>query len=221
MLSEPRSVQKQILTSSIQVIGTLMTKHNPPSFISWAAARKQTPISAALFVGLLLLCGCGTPWHVVRQANPNPFLGAKQFALQAVTFTDLQVGNITESTYLQRKDQKQQQSWQADQAALADLFAKQLRRNVTHAGMAVADQSPFTISPRVTRIEPGSYLFPTEVNMSVCLLDGSGNTLDEVTLLEQVQFDLFSGASSGQRIRTASAILGNNFASYLRKRTKK
>jgi hypothetical protein len=198
-----------------------MTKHTELSCSFSVATKKQISVSAFLFLSLLFLCGCGTPWIVERQANPNPFLGAKQFALLPVTFTNLQVGRIAESTYLKRKDQQQQQSWQADQQALADLFARQLKRGLASAGIVLADQSPFTISPRVTRIEPGSYWNPTEVNMNVCLLDGSGNTLDEVTLNSGVPFDLLGGASSGQRIRTASGILGNDFAYYLRKRTKK
>jgi hypothetical protein len=202
-------------------MATLMKNPNTISFFMKAVAKKQTPIHIALFVSLLFLCGCGTPWVAEQQANPNPFLGVKQFTLQSVTFTNLHVGNIAETTYLQRKDQQQEQSWQADKQALADLFAKQLKHRLAGAGIMLEDQSPFTISPRVTRIEPGSYINPTEVNMSVCLLDGNGNTLDEVTICGVVPFDLFFAASSGQRIRTASGILVYDFAHYLRQRTKK
>jgi hypothetical protein len=206
---------------SIQSIENLMTKHNQLSSVAGAAANIRTPINAALFTLLLLLCGCGTPWHVVRQADPNPFLGARQFALQPVAFSNLVVGKIPESTYLERKDPKQQESWQADKQALNDLFAKQLQRSLKGPGYVLTNQAPFTISPRVSRIEPGSYAYPTEISLSVCLLDANGQTLDEVFFYQGVAFELIGGAASGQRIRTASQLLGHTVSAYLRKRTKK
>jgi len=192
-----------------------------PSLFSRSTAARRIPAITVLLLSLLLLCACRNPLKVVKQANPNPFLGAKQFVMLPVTFTNLQVGKIQENTYLQRKNPQQQQSWQADKQALAELFLERLKRKISSAKLMLVDTAPFTITPRVTRIEPGSYWNPAEVNMSVMISDASGASLDEVTISELVSFDLLVAASSGQRIRSAAELSGNDLATYLRKRTKK
>jgi hypothetical protein len=123
--------------------------------------------------------------------------------------------------YLERKDEKQRQSWRADQEALAALFAERLSHQLAGVGITLVEPSPFTIRPQVTRIEPGSFMNPTEVNMRVYISDATGNILDEIALSRMVPFDMLTAPASGQRIRTAAKMLGYDYGTYLRRLTRK
>jgi hypothetical protein len=169
--------------------------------------------------------GCGAPWQVVRQADPNPLLGKTDFAVAPVGYEGLMVGQMTEADYLAKKEPQSQSSFQGDKEGMAQVFMDQLaatRGGLNIAGGTQAPPSGFFVRPTVNFIEPGSFNgfvnFPSEARMDVQLIDAQGALIDEIVVRTRVASDI-SAPSSGQRLRMAAERLGHLVSRYLRVRT--
>ena len=120
---------------------------------------------------------CTSPWKVIRQAVPNPFLGANpHFFVTEIVYENLQVGNISEDEYLSRKKAIQQQHWKEDKIFLSSHFMNGLKRNGEELSFRFKGEpkkDEFVIQPIVNFLEPGFYAVvqrPTEVRMRVLIL---------------------------------------------------
>jgi hypothetical protein len=173
------------------------------------------------------LIGCRPPWAVIVQTAPDPFLGQRHFAVQPIDFTALTVGDTPEPVYLAGKDAGQRASFAADKEALNERFLQQLITDAGEAGIQVVPatgpaDSPFTIRPSVSFIEPGFYAFvaaiPSHVRMNVRILAPDGRVFDEIVLNHFTPSDMFARAASGSRLREDGAGLGKTVAKYLRVR---
>ncbi|MEI8259161.1 MAG: hypothetical protein WCJ30_26125 [Deltaproteobacteria bacterium] len=186
--------------------------------------RRQFNLFATL-VAALLMGSCAPGYTIVRQAMPNPFLGAHSFSVEPVHFETLQVGQMTEAEWLSRKTPEQQASYMADRQAMIERFvARMTARNPGIEIIAGPPAGPqtFIIRPILEFIEQGYYVFvshrDTEARMRVQVLNQSGQVLDEFLAYTRVQADLYHPATGG-RLRTAADRLSDSVTHYLRDRT--
>jgi hypothetical protein len=181
------------------------------------------PVLSSLFViaFALLVSACGPRWTVIRQAVPDPFVGQRQFVIEAIHFDNLMVGDKTERDYLAGKEGDQAASFSADKADMATRYAEALIS--ASEGLQFPhdpSQGGFIVRPIVSFIEPGFYAFashPTEVHMRVQLLNAQGQVLDEIAVRSSIPAGITNPAS-GNRIRQAGADLGRVTAKYLKSR---
>jgi hypothetical protein len=158
---------------------------------------------------------------VVRQTVPDPFVQRPHFAVEPIHFEDLRVGGKSEGEYLSGKEPDQQSKWQADKEAMSAGFAAALA--AAGEGLSVGALVPegWVVRPVVTFIEPGFYAGiaagPTEVRMTVQVLDGKGAVLDEIAVHSNIAATMGT-AAVGTRLRDAADDLGHVVAGYLRTR---
>jgi len=183
-----------------------------------------TAIRSAL-VAAAFLVGCATPWKVVRQADPNPFSGAREFGLEPLVFDGLRVGSGTEATYLSGKDAADVAAWHEGKAALEGEMRAGLAGALQRHPLLAPGAARWSLRPNVTFIEPAI----TKVEMTLFLVDAqSDSVLDEVRfeciekpgqtsglMVSQVP----TGQSVGERVRACGRRLGEQAAEYLRART--
>jgi hypothetical protein len=172
----------------------------------------------------LLVVGCGPRWVVVRQASPNPLLGARRFAVDRVHFEGLRVGGKSEAEYLAGKDEGQRASFEEDKRAFEGTFAAALTAGAQGISLVQppAEAETFVVRPAVGWFEPGFYAGvaarDTEVELVTQIVRASGEVVDEFTVRSRIPATLTS-PSSGDRLRKAGDDLGGVVAKYLRTRT--
>lgn len=193
-----------------------------PSASAHQLGRGYSRLAAFLFAAALLTTGCQS-WVVVKQAKPNPLVGKSAFALEELHFEAVSIGGKTETAYLADKEEKSRQSWQTDKTEAVRIFADKLRagtRGVTFTDPATPG-AQFVVRVLVTYWEPGSYAvvlnIPSEMRLSMTVADDKGSVVDEVAFKRQIGATMTS-PSSGDRMRTAAELLGNDVASYLNTR---
>jgi hypothetical protein len=175
-------------------------------------------------LSLLALAGCGPPWVVRAQASPNPLLGQKRFAVKSIDYTGLRVGEKTEEGYLAEKDADSRSNWAGDKTGMNDEFFNKLRSGAKDAGIEVVpgEDADYVIEPRVPWIEPGFYAVvaskPSEVQMTVRILDRSGALVDEIEMRHQTAASMTNPAV-GNRLRDDAEAIGGYMAKYLEQRT--
>jgi hypothetical protein len=177
------------------------------------------PLLAPAFA-LLLTAACGTPWTVVRQASPDPFAGKPDLIVEPLHFDSTQVGEKSEKEYAAGKQPDEQASWQADKQGMSERFEAGLMSE-GEGTLHVGGPGGATVRPIVTFIEPGFYAYvashPSEVDISVMVLDAAGNVADEITAKVVVGASMTDPAS-GTRLRQAAERLGKIVAQYLKTR---
>lgn len=172
-------------------------------------------------IGLVMMA-CSPGYKIVKQATPNPFLGAKTFVVLPVDFTGLNVGGNSEEEHLAKKEDKQAESFQADKDGLSQLFINELKSDAASEGIgiqaAAGEVATFIIKPMVSFIEPGWYAgimaSPSKVQMTVKITDKDGNELDEIFIEHGTQSGITNPAS-GQRLRSDGEAIGGITASYI------
>lgn len=168
------------------------------------------------------LLGCGPSWEVVTVAIPNPFVGAKELALEPMHFEDMSVGEKRESTYLAEKDAEQRKSWEEDKKGFDEQFRASLSTSLPEAQFKdPKEKLPFLVRPRVMLIEPGFYAvtasLSTEVRITVEILNDQNEVIEIINFRKSVPGTL-NNPSVGGRLRTAAEALGEQVAQYLRTR---
>jgi hypothetical protein len=171
---------------------------------------------------LALVTGCGPRWQIVKQANPNPMVTDSKFFVEKPTFDNARVGGKSEPEYAAGKNPDQQASWAADKAAFMEEFGNGYTDDREAVGVAAAAGEGFVVKSNVTWIEPGFYAAvaarPTEVKMTVQVLDKAGVVQDEFLIRSAIQATL-TNPSTGGRFRDAGKDLGRVVAKYMKKRT--
>jgi hypothetical protein len=171
---------------------------------------------------LAFITGCGPRWQVVKQANPNPMVADSKFFVEKPDFDAARVGGKSDAEYAAGKNPEQQASWAADKAAFMEEFGNGYTDARENVGAATAPGEGFVVKSHVTWIEPGFYAAvaarPTEVKMTVQVLDKAGVVQDEFLIHSAIQATL-TNPSSGGRLRDAGKDLGHVVAKYMRKRT--
>jgi uncharacterized lipoprotein YmbA len=185
---------------------------------------KRIPVRAGLLLTLALALvaasGC-SPWTIVKQANPNPLAGQKALVAEPLHFESMKVGSKTEAEYLAGKDGKQQESWKADLASMTQLFADNLARQAKGVQITAGSAGPLVVRPIVTMIEVGNFNgvfnIPTDVMVTLQIVDDKGTVLDDINYKITVAADLIR-PSVGQRLRTAAELAAARAASYIQTR---
>jgi hypothetical protein len=193
---------------------------------------RRSLLGTGLAVLALSVLGCTNSWHVITQANPDPFVGQTTFGLLPIDYENLHLSYYrTEAQYLSKKSTETQQSLQADKEALNEEFTKALIEGARGQGIKVtpasgSEASPFTIRPYVTFLEPGFYaayfhdaLPPSRVVMSLRITTPAGQVLEEIRL-EHSTPATESDPSSNDRLRADGAGLGKTVARYLSSRVR-
>ena len=187
---------------------------------------KAVVVAAMALVGV----GCGPSWQVVKQANPNPFVGVKNFSLENVSYPQggIQVGDKTEDAWLAEKKPEQVESYKKDKDDTANAIAKKLTEN--KSGLAFSQVPPgtpaagdtFLVKPIITFLEPGIFTavfnIATTVRMSAQVLDKSGTVVDEIAFTASQPADLYHPAT-GPRMVNCGEELGEQLVKYLQSRT--
>lgn len=184
----------------------------------------------AVLLALLALSGCAPKWTVLRQAEPNPFVGKTEFAVLPVDYGDLKVGEKSEAQYLSEKDEGQRASFAGDKQGMADNFLAALREEASAEGLVVqqaaGEVKVFLLRPHVYFVEPGFYAVvasaPSQVAMKVTIESPDGKVLDEIELSHQTDSrsgfsvgGISTNPSSGGRLRDDAAALGEAVGEYL------
>lgn len=184
---------------------------------------------AAFTLVATLLTGCGANVAVIRQAEPNPFVGSPRFQVAPLETKGLLVGEMSEEQYLASKDEAQRASFQEDKAAMAERFQAGFAEAVSDAGLAVANDAPFVVRPRLVFVEPGFYAVlasaPSQARMRVAITTPDGKVLDEIELAHSTDSKsgmsvggISTNPSSGGRLRDDAAAIGEAVGAYLAER---
>ncbi|WP_437307634.1 hypothetical protein [Sorangium sp. So ce388] len=197
--------------------------------------HRRSFIAVAL-VGVAALAGCAPRWRVVTQANPDPFVGQRYFALVPIDYVGLTLIDEPEDMYLAKKDADEQRSFVQDKASVNEEFAKTLISHAKEQGIDVAEvsdpaSSPFVIRPYVGYMNPGFYAVvssaPSQIMLTLRITTADGKVLDEVqfssrTASPNPNTDLSRAdsdkLSSGGRWREDARIIGEAAAGYLASR---
>lgn len=179
----------------------------------------------AMLFGLFLVA-CGPPYRVIKQAEPNPFVGAKQFVVMPIDYSGLHVGSKTAEEYENDKSDKQAASFEGDKEGMNNMFQTGLKEKAAKNGIGVdaaaGEVKTFVIKPIVSFVEPGFYAYvashPSKVTMNVKITDKDGKELDEI-LVEHQTAATMTNPSSGGRLRDDGEALGAYVAKYLEDRT--
>ena len=171
----------------------------------------------------MVLAGCGSPWVIVKQGNPNPLTPATQFAVENTTFNQLEVGKKTEGDYLAGKTSEQQQSFQNDKNAFGGGFTTGVQKGRATLDIAGPDQlaGRFVVHSNVTFLEPGNFNgfinLATQMRTHVVITDPSNAPIDEIDVHCVVGADIYH-PTVGARVSECGRLTGNYAARYLRQR---
>lgn len=180
-------------------------------------------LKLSMVLSTWLWMACGSPYTVIHQAQPNPFLGTKNFVVKSIDFSQLRIGVRTETQYVADKSERQDGSFEGDKQAMNEVFYRTLRATAAENELRVdrADAKPsdaFVIIPIITFIEPGFYAAvaqtPSKVVMTLKIVSPNGNDLDEIEVSHSSGSSPAS-PSSGQRLRNDAAAIGETIANYV------
>jgi hypothetical protein len=188
--------------------------------------RTRSLSLAAIAFACLFAVGCAKPYHIIHQAQPNPFIGKTQFVIAPVDFTGLRVGSKTEDEYIADKKDESVESWNGDKQAINDKFQESLSGRSAEKGLDVTPANgvvhTYLIKPQVRFIEPGFYAYvakaPSKVEMVVVITDEHNNEIDKIMVEHGTDSGMFN-PSSGQRLRSDAEALGSYVSIYLKDRT--
>ncbi len=186
---------------------------------------------AVMVAALALLFGQGcTHWTVVKQANPNPFVGQKKFVLEEPSFDGLMVDTRTEADFKSGRSSEENGRWDADKKRVVEAFVAALRDDTHDLEWASEPGDAVLVRTHITNmhggISAGIVSTAAHVAMTVQLLKGN-EVLDEiVTAGEYSQNESIhvggvatGGYSGSDRLGKAADKLGGYVASYLASRT--
>ncbi len=190
---------------------------------------RAVSVSAALLLGAATVSGCGPAWTVVRQAQPSPFNAQSAFAVEPIAYEGLKVGGKNEADYLAEKKPEQVEAWRSDlgklNQAFSDSLVKEGKGLQVTAGAAAAP-GPYSVKPMVSFIEPGVWAavvnIPSEVRMTLRIVDGQGTVVDEVSTSVKYATQSIMGVpvnvSVTERLNECGKLLGESAAKYLKVR---
>ncbi|MGC4118909.1 MAG: hypothetical protein QM765_30955 [Myxococcales bacterium] len=186
---------------------------------------------------VLFLCSCGLGFTVIRQANPNPMSGKKQFSVAPVDFSKVQFGNpgrYAEEDYLQ-KNLKKDKSLDEARASLQqgkELFGKSFASGLMYYGRnkggfetatgAIAPDS-FVVKAVVTDLEPGFAAAitaaPCVAKATITIEDSTGKEVDVFEVKGSHVHDSYAFGYD-KRVGPCGDPLGAEVGRYLARRIK-
>ena len=173
---------------------------------------------------LVVSSGCGPSWTVIKESNPNPYLGNKTFSYQPIDFTNLRVGDSTEEAWMSDKDPEVLAEWQVDKKSISDVFFQSVREQVADEGITIDDQAAqYTLEAKIDWLEPGWYAFvvnrPSLVRLRFRVLDRNGTVIDEILVASSTAPRLLDGTvKMAVRLRRDAGKMAGNAARFLRER---
>ncbi|HEX5053987.1 MAG TPA: hypothetical protein VFZ65_19570 [Planctomycetota bacterium] len=180
----------------------------------------RSPLLCCSLVFSLALAGC-SPWTVVQQAEPNPFVGQKDFAFSPLEFSSKPT-----------VDPGKEEDLAHDLEAMGQVYATTLRDAGTKAGLHITEgRDPFTIHSDVTTLDLGGFWVGySDVGMTIELRKPDGTVLDKITVDRRIQIhdsdDSVRGTistvkslDSGNRIRQGAKEIADVIVEYLSERT--
>ncbi len=186
------------------------------------APHKLALSCCVLILGLSV--ACGTPYVVVRSAEPNPFTGIRAYAVQPLELLDLQVDSKPESEFLAAKGDELDK-WATIKTNIRTNFDAALSTEMLRAGLRVDPDAEFVLRPFTTRIDTGYYRIPAwlavaRVHVQVEIKSKLGEVLDEIYLDLGVHYDLLMSPTVNGRLKDAAKLSGEGTAEYLAERSK-
>jgi hypothetical protein len=152
-------------------------------------------------------------------------MGQRNFVVEPIHYENALINHQSEREFLADKSAKQIASWQADKSDADGVFFQHLAANSAGLNVVLAAQPPgpgtFVLRPICTSIETGALTAvnaPTEMRLTVQVLDSRGELIDEIASAIAVAAQIWN-PSSGGRLRQAGAFHGTQIANYLHLRT--
>lgn len=184
----------------------------------------------------LFVVGCAPPWTVIKQAEPNPFTGKKEFVVMPVDYSGLKIGEKTEEEYLGAKEEKAEEkgkesktreSLQTDKEEVSNRFQDHLKKVSAKDGISVnlatGEVTTFVIKPHIGFMEPGFYAYvasrPSEIVMTLKIEDKDGKLLDEIEIKHRTEASMIN-AAAGTRYRKSGDAIGDIVGEYIRLRVR-
>jgi len=193
--------------------------------------RIKLSVAALVLGSTMMAIGCGGPWTIVKQANPNPFNAQTQFAVAPVTFNNLKVGKKMEGEWLATKKPETQMSHQNDKASFSARFQQAcVSRAKGLPIQPLVEGAPFpgfTVHGNVYWMEPGVYAvvysISTQVRMMVDIVDPAGQVADQfevsANVAPQIPFTPIVMYTVVDRLNRAAEEVAGRVDQYLRLRT--
>jgi len=171
---------------------------------------------------MLSLTACGPAWVVVKQANPDPFVGAKKFSA-AVDYTNMKFNGKDEAAFVAAKPEENKAGWDKTKEVFGTNFMDTFKAKAKDAGYEIVEaDAQFAIKVMVGDIDPGFYAVmaqnPTTTPITLLVTAPDGTVLDEVTMRSRTNGDTFH-PSPDSRIREDGMNLGKLVVKYLNSRT--
>ncbi len=162
---------------------------------------------------VLLLAGC-SPYSVVKQAAPNPFVGQSRFALLPFDWSGLSVEGQTEANWDKGNDDDMRREWVQDKQNAAHVFIQVLTDSVSsrvqlYPSDALAP-SGYSLKPMARELDVGG-LRPTRFTVRLQLLDSTGFVVDEASSTHKSK----SGEFFPTRIVEAATLCGDGLGQYI------
>ena len=195
---------------------------------------RNTKTLAGITLLALAGIGCGPTWIVIKQANPNPLAGKKDFAVADWSWDGFKVGSRdadrkTLDEYVNTKKPEDQQKWRddfaQDQVGANEKFKSQIASRGSAMGLnTAASGDAFTIKTQVRIYEPGFFspvgfgTRDTEIHVTVQIADGAGAVVDEVHFMGRATPNIYI-PTTGQRIRISAENIADQLGRYLQSRT--
>lgn len=174
-----------------------------------------------LVLFVMTACGAHYPWVVVSQANPNPLLGQKQFAVAPVDLSSFRVGEKSEAEYLASKKDESKENWGETRNTIQGKFIEGIMQAGAKAGLQITpgeSGAPFIVRAKVDWIEPGYYAVvagkASTVRMTVKIVSADGKDVDTFIVEHSSGASLYS-PSVNSRIGPDSEADGQFAARYL------
>jgi hypothetical protein len=171
-----------------------------------------------------LFIGCAPKWTVIRQAEPNPFLGKKEFAVLPVDYKDLKIGEKTEQEYRDSKEAKTEGKFDGDKEAVSEKLIAAMKAQAKDEGLRVDSaagevKAPFIVKPWVQFMEPGFYAYMvnrnSEMRVRVTIETADGKELDVIELTHETPASMGPNISAGGRWRSDADWIGDAIGEYL------
>jgi hypothetical protein len=175
----------------------------------------------------LAATGCGAPWKIVKQADPNPLVNQRAFTMLAADYTRmLAAGGMSreprpEADFVRGLKDDEKSDFEDNKRTFADVFASALANH--SGGLQFQESADFTLKPIVTIFDGGVQAFivtrASTVEMRLQILARDGSLVDEITVKSSTNPNLKERARSYARINNDAMQLGRLAGRYLIERT--
>jgi len=190
------------------------------------------PSFSFLCAASALSLGCvSTPWTIVRQTDPDPFISQRDWVVEPLRYDNLVIDGEPAQQYLGERDQARmmgdprfQRDVRIDLAKMSDAFVWRLTQNQGPIHVAPSNgPGAFTIRASVHGVSTGlprgnpsfgASVAPAQAFLSLTLLDPEGRELDVVDMQTEVDPDALP-MNDAERIPECGVRIGELALAYL------